>query len=61
MVRGPDRVVTDGPYAETKDVIGGFLIIEAADLADAVELAKGCPILSRGGAVEVRAVARPDA
>jgi hypothetical protein len=40
--------VTDGPYAETKEVLGGFYMIEAADYAEAVEIAKGCPHLDRG-------------
>ena len=47
---------TDGPFAETKEVIGGFTLIRADDLAQAAELAKGCPILARGGDVEVRPV-----
>jgi len=47
--------VTDGPYAE-KDLVGGFSLVEAKDLAQAAELSKGCPILERGGAVEVRPI-----
>ena len=49
-------VVTDGPYAEAKDVVGGFSLIEANDLAHAMEISKGCPILEVGGSVEVRPV-----
>ena len=49
-------VVVDGPYAEAKDIIGGYLSIEAKDLNQATELAKGCPILNIGGSVEVRQV-----
>ena len=56
VVRGSQKLVTDGPYAEAKDLIGGFSIIEARDLAEASELAKGCPILEVGGAVEVRPI-----
>lgn len=48
--------ITDGPFAETKDIIGGYSIIEAKDLAQAAEIAKGCPILEAGGLVEVRPV-----
>jgi len=55
-LRDGGPVVTDGPYAESKDVIGGYTLIEAKDLAEAVELSKGCPILERDGAVEVRPV-----
>jgi hypothetical protein len=47
--------VTDGPYAE-KDLVGGYSLIEARDLAEAAELSKGCPILERGGLVEIRPV-----
>jgi hypothetical protein len=49
-------MITDGPFAEAKDVIGGFTLIKADDVAQAAELAKGCPILERGGDVEVRPV-----
>lgn len=56
IVRGGSKSVTDGPFAEAKDVIGGFTLIRADDIAQAAELAKGCPILERGGDVEVRPV-----
>jgi hypothetical protein len=54
VVRGNQKIVIDGPYAEAKDVVGGFSLIAARDLAHAVELSKGCPILEVGGSVEVR-------
>lgn len=50
------KSVHDGPYAEAKDVVGGYTLIEAADLNQAVELSKGCPIFDLGGCVEVRPV-----
>jgi hypothetical protein len=56
VVRGQKRVVTDGPYAEAKDLVLGFLVIEARDLAQAVELSTGCPIVEGGGSVEIRPV-----
>jgi hypothetical protein len=56
VVTGKKKTVTDGPYAETKDVIGGFSIIEARDLEQAAKIASGCPILDLGGCVEVRPV-----
>ncbi|WP_437284019.1 YciI family protein [Sorangium sp. So ce406] len=56
FVEGKQRAVVDGPFAEAKDVIGGYTIVEAEDLAHAVELSKGCPILDAGGAVEVRPI-----
>ena len=48
------KVVTDGPFVEAKDVVGGFSIVQAETLDAAAELAKGCPVLLRGGTVEVR-------
>ena len=56
VVKGKQKAVIDGPYAEAKDVIGGFTVIEAKDLAQATELSKGCPILDVGGSVEVRPI-----
>ena len=58
-VRGRDRVVTDGPYAESKDLVSGTLIVEAPSLEDAADLARGCPILELDGSVEVRPVLVP--
>jgi hypothetical protein len=58
VVRGKSKVVTDGPYAEAKDLVGGFLLVTARDLAEATELSKGCPIFERDGIVEVRPVAK---
>lgn len=52
VLRG--STVIDGPYAETKEGIGGYYIVEASDLDAAVEIAKGCPVLQYNGAVEVR-------
>jgi hypothetical protein len=50
----PNGVVTDGPYAEVKEIVGGYIIVKANSLEEALELAKGCPILYVGGHVEVR-------
>ena len=55
VVRGKSKTVTDGPYAE-KDVVGGYTLVQAKDLAHAVELSLGCPIFDHGGLVEVRPV-----
>ena len=52
----PKNVVTDGPYMEIKELIGGYSIIKVETYEDAVEIAKGCPILKFGGNVEVREV-----
>jgi hypothetical protein len=56
VVTGKKKTVSDGPYAETKDVIGGYSIIEAKDADHAAKIASGCPILDQGGCVEVRPV-----
>jgi len=49
-------VITDGPFMETKEAIGGYSIVKADSYEEACELAKGCPVLSMGGAVEVREI-----
>jgi len=56
VVTGKQKTVTDGPFAEAKDVIGGYTVVEASDLAQAVQLTTGCPILDVGGFVEVRPI-----
>ena len=56
VVAGMNKTITDGPYSETKDVIGGFSIVQAKDLDQAAQLASGCPIIETGGSVEVRPV-----
>jgi len=53
---GAGQTVTDGPFAETKEVIGGYWIITAASYDEAVEWARECPTLEYGGRVEVREV-----
>jgi hypothetical protein len=56
VVQGKNKIVNDGPFAEAKDVVGGYIVVEAKDLAHAVELSKACPILEAGGSVEVRPI-----
>jgi hypothetical protein len=53
---GPRALITDGPYAEAKDLIGGYTVISADNLDDATEIARGCPFLLVGGTVEIRSV-----
>ncbi len=50
------QLVVDGPFPETKETIGGYYVIEAADYAEAAQVAKGCPIYAHGGSVEVREI-----
>lgn len=49
-----DGTVTDGPYAEVKELVGGYVIVTAENVDEAIGLAKGCPVLENGGKVEVR-------
>lgn len=56
VVRGSQHVITDGPFTEGKEIIGGYGIVSADSIEEAIELAKGCPIFSVEGAVEVRPV-----
>ena len=53
---GPKAVVSDGPFAESKDLIGGYTVLTAADLDEATKIARGCPFLNVGGSVEIRPV-----
>ena len=53
-VRGSSKTVIDGPYAEAKDLVTGTLIVRAATLEAATEIAKDCPIYEFDGSVEVR-------
>lgn len=60
VVSGQKKTITDGPFTEAKDLVGGFSIVEARDIDQAVELSHGCPILDGGGSVEVRPIMRMD-
>lgn len=53
-------MVHDGPFSEGKEVVGGYLIVNAADINEAVEISKGCPIFENNGEVEVREVMSMD-
>ena len=48
------QIVVDGPFAETKETIGGYYLVEVPGYAEAIEIARTCPILAVGGSVEVR-------
>jgi hypothetical protein len=60
VVKDRRGTVTDGPFAEAKDLVGGFTLIEADSLARAADLARGCPIFDAGGFVEVRPILKMD-
>ena len=53
-VNGKKKVVSDGPFTEVKELVGGYLIVNAKDINEAVELSKGCPIFEEDGNVEIR-------
>ncbi|MEV0290795.1 MULTISPECIES: YciI family protein [unclassified Kribbella] len=55
-VEGGRTLMTDGPFADTKEVLGGFCLLEAANLDEAVELAARFPAVRLGGTVEIRPV-----
>ncbi|WP_298145739.1 YciI family protein [Flavobacterium sp.] len=55
-VKGSKKVVSDGPYAEGNEMVGGYLIVNAKDINDAVEISKGCPIFKEDGSLEVRPI-----
>jgi len=56
QVNGTKKVVTDGPFVEAKELVGGFLVVNAKDINEAVEISKGCPIFQSNGSVEVRPI-----
>ena len=56
-----NKLVTNGPFGEIKETIGGFMTVRADSIDEAVEFAKGCPVLQgEGNTVEVRKVAKKD-
>lgn len=56
-----NNVVTNGPFGDLKETIGGLIIVKAESVDEAVEFAKGCPVLQGdGNTVEVRKIARND-
>jgi len=50
----PGGVITDGPFVEIRERLGGLFVVKAENLEEAVTLAHGCPVLETGGSVEVR-------
>ena len=57
----PHNVVTNGPFGEIKETIGGFITVKADSVEEAIEFAKGCPVLQgEGNSMEVRRIAKND-
>jgi len=57
---GPGKLVTDGPFAESKELIGGFFVVLAKDMDEALSIAKDYPDYQLGGTIEVREVVKFD-
>jgi len=56
-----NNIVTNGPFGEIKETIGGYIMVKADSVDEAVEFAKGCPVLQgEGNTVEVRKIAKGD-
>jgi len=56
VVSTAKKIITDGPFAEGKEIVAGFFIIEATSLDEATAMSKDCPIFEGGGSVEIRAI-----
>ncbi len=57
IVSGKDRIVSDGPFAESKEAVGGYFLLDVATMDEALAIARECPGLPYGIRVEVRPVA----
>jgi hypothetical protein len=57
LVSGPQGLVTDGSFAESKEAIAGYFLLDVPSTDEAVKLAQACPILAHGARVEVRPIA----
>jgi hypothetical protein len=61
VTKNSKKVITNGPFGEIKETIGGLIVVKANSVEEAVEFAKGCPVLEgEGNSVEVRKIARKD-
>jgi hypothetical protein len=59
--RNSKPVVTNGPFGDIKETIGGFIVVKADSVDEAVEFAKGCPVLQgEGNSMEVRKISKDD-
>jgi hypothetical protein len=61
ITKDSNKLVTNGPFGDIKETIGGFIMVKADSVEEAVEFAKGCPVLQgEGNSVEVRKIAKND-
>jgi len=58
VVRDKAGTISDGPFAETKDIVIGFSVVTARSFDEAVSFATACPVFDQGGVVEVRQIAK---
>jgi hypothetical protein len=56
VISSAKKIITDGPFAEGKEVVAGFFMIRANSLDEAVDVSKDCPVFENGGSVEVREI-----
>ena len=56
LLKGKKKTLTDGPFVEAKEMVGGYVIVHANNIDDAVEISKDCPIFEADGSLEVRQV-----
>ena len=56
VVEKAGETITDGPFAEGNEIVGGYLILNSNNLDEAIEISKGCPIFKHDGTVEVREI-----
>jgi hypothetical protein len=56
LMQSNNGKIVDGPFAETKESIGGYFLISADSYDHAVEIARDCPVFDRGGALEIREI-----
>jgi hypothetical protein len=57
VLSGPGKKLTDGPFMEGKEIVGGYVIVQATDISEAVQMSESCPMLEApSGTVEIREI-----
>ena len=56
VVSSRRKIITDGPFAEGKELVGGYFLVQAETLDEAVQMSKDCPIFETDGSVEIRPI-----
>lgn len=60
LIKGKNKTVTDGPYTEGKEIVGGFFVVNAADITEAIKLCDDYPDYENGGSIQVRQIMKID-